>query len=390
MTVGPGSAPTPPRLRRPGRAGRAVLAVAIAAAVVLAGVGAYVYVQSEYAGTTLVVLTYPSLFGGDCGGTPAFSTVFGAFASAHGIRIDVECPPGNAYGWLERAGGAPAADLVIGLDEITAPQAAAAGLLVPYAPPSLANVSPALVDELAGGNAAVPYEYGYLAIDFSTTFNDSTHGAAARFSFPNVTANSTWARGLLVEDPETDITGEEFLVWQIEFYEHVLHRNWTGFWSAMPPGAPPLADSWGDAYDEFFDGEYPMVVSYSTDPACALDPACAPYAGSSSAFNATVSWWNGTAYGWKTIYGIGIENGSRHLALDEAFEQWFLSGTVQSEIPTNEWEYPANTTVALPSIYAAAIPPSSIVALNDETTPATVGASIGGWIAQWASLTGGA
>jgi thiamine transport system substrate-binding protein len=390
MTAGAGSTGATPRLRRPGRAGRVLVAVAAAAGLVLAGVGAYVYVQSESGGTTLVVLTYPSLFGGDCGGSPAFSSVFGTFASAHGVRIEVECPPGTAYSWLERADGAPAADLVIGLDEITAPQAEAAGLLVPYAPPSLANVSPSLVDELAGGDAAVPYEYGYLAIDYATGFNASTHGAVARFAFPNVTSNTTWARGLLVEDPETDITGEEFLVWQIEYYEDVLHRNWTGFWSALPPGTPPLADSWGDAYAEFFAGEYPMVVSYSTDPACALDPACAPYSGASSAFNASVSWWNGTAYGWKTIYGIGIENGSRHLALDEAFEQWFLSGAVQSQIPTNEWEYPANSTVPLPAIYAAAIPPSSIVALNDETTPAAVGESIGGWIADWASLTGGA
>jgi thiamine transport system substrate-binding protein len=391
MTVGSPPEPVrPPRLRRPGAAGRVLVSVAIAAGLVLAGVGTYVYVQNEFRGTTLVILTYASLFGGNCGGTPAFSTVFGTFASEHGVRIDVECPPGTAYAWLERAGNAPAADLVIGLDEITGPQAAAAGLLVPYAPPSLANVSPELVAELAPGGDAVPYEYGYLAVDYSSAFNASTDGAVAHLTFPDVTGNATWARGLLVEDPVTDITGEEFLVWQIEYYEHVLHENWTSFWTSMPPAAPPLADSWGDAYAEFFAGDAPMVVSYSTDPACALDPDCAPYSGASSAFNATVSWWNGTPYGWKTIYGLGIESGSRHLALDEAFEQWFLSGTVQSLIPTNEWEYPANATVGLPGIYAAAIPPGSIVALNNDTTPADVGASVGGWVSTWAALAGGA
>ena len=377
------------RLRRPGRGGTVVVAVALAAGLVLAGLGTFDYVQSEFGGTTLVVLTYPSLFGGACGGSPAFSTVFGEFASAHDVRFDVECPPGTAYSWLAAESGAPTADLVIGLDEITAPQAEAAGFLVPYAPPALANVSPALVTELSPDRAAVPYEYGYLAIDYNESFYRATSGAVVNFTFPELTQKS-WAPNLLLEDPQTDITGEEFLVWQIEYYEQLLHQNWTAFWTAMPSGDPPLSDSWGDAYAQFFyEGPEQMLVSYSTDPACGADPACAPYPGASSAFNATVSSWNGTEYGWKTIYGVGIVNGTRHLALDEAFENWLLSGTAQAEIPTNEWEYPANTSVALPGYFSAAVPPGSIVALNDGTTPAAVGASIAGWVATWFSLTSG-
>jgi len=370
-------------LRRPGRGGRVLLAVALAAGVTLAGLGTYDFVQGQFGGTTLVIYTYPSLFSGNCGGVPAFSSVFGAFASAHGIRIDVECPPGTAYAWLVDQSGAPAADLVIGLDEITAPEAEAAHLLVPYAPPGLANVSPALVAQLSPDEAAVPYEYGYLAIDYNETFYNATGGAVAHLTFPELLGNATWARSLLVEDPESDITGQEFLVWQIEYYEHLLHQDWTTFWTDMPGGAPPLSDSWSDAYGEFSVGASPMVVSYS------LDPAYAAFYGSPGSFNATVSWYNGTEYGWRTIYGMGIVAGSRHLALDEAFENWFLSGTVQAEIPTNEWEYPANRTVALPPVFDAAIPPGAIVALNNETTPAEVGASIAGWVQTWDDVTSG-
>ncbi len=372
-----------PRLRRPGATGRLLASIAIAAALVLAGLGTYDAVESEFGGVTLVVLTYSSLFDGDCGGSSAFSTVFGEFASAHGIRIDVECPPGTAYSWLLGEEGAPAADLVIGLDEITAPQAEAAGLLLPYAPPELANVSPALVDGLSPDHAAVPYEYGYLAVDYASSFANATADRIANLELPEIDANASWARGLLVEDPQLDITGQEFLVWQIEYYEHVLHENWTDFWTEMPANTLELSDSWSDAYTLFSEGETPMVVSYSTDPAYAA------YYGETGAFNSTVSWWNGTAYGWQTIYGVGIVNGSRHVALDEAFENWLLSGTVQSLIPTTEWEYPANTTVALPSVFAASIPPASIVALNADTTPSTVGASISGWVATWASITAG-
>jgi ABC-type thiamine transport system substrate-binding protein len=121
-------------------------------------------------------------------------------------------------------------------------------------------------------------------------------------------------------------------------------------------------------------------VSYSTDPAYAA------YYGQAGQYNSTVSWWNGTEYGWRTVYGIGIVSGSRHLSLDQEFENWFLSGTVQSQIPTNEWEYPANQTVALPAVFDAALDPSSIVPLNDATTPSAVAASIYGWVSTYQEL----
>ena len=383
MTSGPGAPVAPRRLRRPGRSGKVLVAVALSAGLVLAGLGTYDYVTSEFGGTTLVILTYPSLFNGACGGVAAFSTVFGTFASAHGIRIDVECPAGTLYSSLVNQTGAPVADLVIGLDEITAPEAEAAHLLVPYTPPGLANVSPSLVAGLSPDHGVAPYEYGYLAIDYNESFYNATGGAVASLSLPEVDTNATWAHNFLVEDPEVDITGEEFLALEVEYYTHVLHENWTTFWTGMPKGAPPVADSWYDASVLFGSAADGMYVSYSTDPAYAA------YFGEGGTFNSTGLWWNGSQYTWETIYGIGIVNGSRHLALDQAFENWFLSGTVQAEIPTNEWEYPANGTVPLPAVYADAIPPSSLVALNDETTPSQLAASIGGWVETWASLTGG-
>ena len=153
----------------------------------------------------------------------------------------------------------------------------------------------------------------------------------------------------------------------------------------MPNFAYKPAPSWDEAFEEFTTppGNPALVVSYSTDPAYAA------FSGDGGAFNATVSWWHGTEYGWKTIYGLGIVNGTRHLALAQAFERWFLTGAVQAEIPENEWEYPANETVALPPVFGAAVPPSAIVALNNDTTPAEVGAELPGWLATWESLTSG-
>ena len=383
-TPPPSTAPRPRRrLRGPGRSRRALLALGVAVAVAVAGLGVYAWATDRPA--TLVIYTYASLFGGaDCG-APAWSTVFGAFERAHDVSIEVECPSGTLASTLLAQQNAPGADLVIGLDELTGPEADAHHLLIPYAPPALANVSPALVQELSPDHAVVPYEWGYLGIDYNATFAAATDGAVAHASFPEFAQNASWARQLQIEDPSQDITGEEFLVWQILYYEDVLHQNWTSFWRATLPHLPPPAPDWGTAFDEFSSPGGPqMVVSYTTDPAYAAAN------GAAGAYNSTVSWANGTSYGWRTIYGIGIVNGSRHLALDRAFENWFLGGTVQQLIPETEWEYPANGTIPLPAVFAAAPNPATIVPLNTETTPAQVAAALPGWISTWLGLATGA
>lgn len=373
------------RLRRPGRVGRAIVAIVLALVAVVAAYGAYEYLAARPpAGeTTLVIYTYPSLLGGtDCDPTD-FATVFGTFEAAEHVQIDLECPAGTLLSTLVSQAGSSGADLVIGLDELTTPVAEADHLLVPYAPPNLANVSPALASELSPDDGAVPYEYGYLAIDYNSTFGASTGGAVERATFPDFTNNSTWARGLLTENPEFDITGEEFLVWEIAYYEDVLHQNWESFWqNVWAEGLPNPAPSWGTAFSEFSaaSGGPPMVVSYSTDPAYAAEY------GAAGQFNSTVSWWNGTEYGWRSIYGIGIVRGSPHLALDEAFENWFLGGTVQAQLPLNEWQYPANQTVPLPPVFSAAVNPTTITALNPEIPPSQIANDLPGWVAEWLAL----
>ena len=360
----------------------------VAIVVAVAGFGLYEYETNlAPAGeSTLVIYTYPSLLGGsDCDPT-VYTTVFGEFETSHHVRIELECPAGTLLSTLVSQRGSPGADLVIGLDEITTPVAEADHLLIPYAPPALGNVSPEIAAELSPDVGAVPYEYGYLAIDYNATFASSTGEAIARATFPDFTANSTWARGLLTENPEYDITGEEFLVWQIQYYETVLHENWESFWQDLwSEGLPNPAPDWGTAFGEFSapSGGPPMVVSYSTDPAYAAAN------GAAGQFNSTVSWWNGTEYAWRTIYGIGIVSGTQHLTLDQEFENWFLNGTVQSQIPETEWEYPANTTVPLPSVFSAAMNTSGIVPLNDGVTPTALVSDLPSWVSTWASLAPG-
>ena len=370
-------APVP---RRAGRGRRVVMAAAVALIVVLAGYGTYAYLASRPPpGTTvLTVYTYASLFGGaDCG-SPALTQALAPFEAAHHVTVELVCPSGTLVNALLAQANAPSADVVIGLDEVTTPQAEANHLLLPYTPSRLASVPADLAAELSADHAATPYEWGYLGIDYNASFAGATHGAVARSSFANFSSNASWASSLVAEDPTVDITGEEFLLWEIAFYQTVLHADWTSWWKAVAPYLH-LAPDWSTAYGEFTaaTGAAPMVVSYTTDPAAAGTPG---------AFNSTVSTWNGTAYGWRTVYGLGVVNGSAHVGLAEALVDWFLDGSVQAEIPTNEWEYPANATVSLPPVFAAAYNLSGVHPLNPAYPPAAIAGSLPGWLTTWQTI----
>jgi thiamine transport system substrate-binding protein len=369
--------------RLPGTSGRIVVAVALAVIVAVAGYGVYAYeIGANPSGEpTLVVYTYDSLFTGTNQTGAVDNAVFAAFETAHHVHIELVRLHGSLVATLLSEANAPNADLVVGLDEVTAPEAAAHHLLIPYTSPGLAHVPASLVGEIAPDHSVTPYEYGYLALDYNNTFSNATRGAVGNASFEAIAANSTWASNLMIEDPTIDITGEEFLLWQIEYATTVQHTNWTGFWKAVDSHVRTAPD-WSTAYTAFSTppNNPGMVVSYTTDP------ASQKYFGSPATFGATVAHSNGTSYGWKTIYGVGIVAGTRHLSLDQQFVDWFLSGTVQSEIPTNEWEYPANTTTPLPSEFGLAVPPSSITPLNDAVTPTEIAANLPSWLLEWQTL----
>lgn len=377
------SAPHRRRRRTPRLGQTLVLAVVVLAVVVAGYTTAGLWISRVQGPNTLVVYTYSSLLGG-CNGA-VLNGLLAQFDAQYHADVQVDCVSGTLVSTLLAQKNAPSADVVIGLDEVTAPQATANGLLIPYRPPALADVNASLTDALGPGDQAIPYEWGYLSIDYNASFLNATDGAVAHASFGNFSANSSWADQLMIEDPTVDITGEEFLLWEIAFEQSVAQANWQAFWQSVDPHIR-VAPDWSDAFAAFQSppNNPMMVVSYGTDPAYAA------YSGAPGSLNATLSWWNGTEYGWRTVYGLGILNGTRHLGLDQSFVNWFLSPSVQSAIPENEWEYPANDTIALPPEYAYAVDPTSVVALNADLPPATIVSDLPGWLDTWQSIANSA
>ena len=355
----------------------------VAALVLVAGFGTYYYFETTSNSCvsgphTLVVETYASFF--DSGPDPAAARagVFDSFEKATGSRVCVEYLTGDLATTLLTSGG-PRPDVVVGLDELTAPRLDAAGLLIPYAPPELAHVSPALVANLAPDHSAVPYEYGFIGLDYNVSYNGARGMPYSAGNYLEAVAgNRSLASQFLYEVPP-DITGEEFLAMQIAFSTEVLHQNWTNFWHTIGPVAPSTTD-WGTGFSEFSAGDYASFVSYTTDPAYDA------YFGPVGAINTSVLRYNGINYSWESIYGVGIVRGGvQNLTLAEQFENWLLSGAVQDAIPTNEWEYPANETAALPGAFNWSVPPTSITSLNSFESVNATAANLPGWILEWQS-----
>ncbi|EQD79431.1 ABC transporter periplasmic-binding protein [mine drainage metagenome] len=353
---------------------------------------AYGVVQYESlrapSGPTLTIWTYPSFFDSGLHPNRTLATIVGGFENLTGSTVVLEYPTGDLASALLSARPGTLPDVVLGLDEITAGQVEKAGLLFPYTPPNLVSVNATLAGALGPPGEVTPYEFGYLGLDYGRNFNNASgRPFGGGDFFTNLSAQPALASQFIYEDPVAgSIVGEEFLAWQVEFYTHVLHENWTGFWTGLlshcPSSCPVTAPDWTDAFNAFSSGQGQSLVSYTTDTAY---NAYFRYGG---AVNSTVAFVGGHAYGWETVYGAGILRSSPRIPLAERFVNWMLSGTVQSLVATNEWEYPANQTALadLPSVYSLALSPSEITPLDPYLPPLQASQEISQWILELVAL----
>ena len=342
---------------------------------------------------TLVVDVYPSFMGSGSDPAAARNAVFEAFANATGSHVVVNNISGEDVATaVSQASSCSRPDIVIGVDEVTTEALGTEGLLIPYSPPALSQVNATLIQDLSPQHYATPYEFGYLGLDYLTAFNNSTSGQLGRSDFfQALVQNSSLASNFSYENPTQSITGKEFLLWEYEFYTHVLHQNWTTFWSGAGPHLGTAFPDWTDGINAFGPSHdanltcvprcYPMFVSYSTDPAY--------YATYPPGFsmNTTFAWYNGHAYTWETIYGVGIVKApGENLTLAEKFVDWMLGPQVQSLVPLNEWEYPANGSIPVPSVYRTNPAPSDLVVLNGKTNPLSISQELTGLLLEWQNL----
>ena len=174
-------------------------------------------------------------------------------------------------------------------------------------------------------------------------------------------------QGLLVTtDPTTSSPGLAFLVATIAGTD-----GWQAYWKDLLDNGAKVAAGWSDAYYSDFtatgEGDYPLVVSYSSSP---------------SAEDGRTSSILGTCTEQVEYAGVLAEADNPDGA--KAFIDFLLSQDFQETLPTEMYMYPVRDDVELPEEWASYAELSENPITAD---PAEVTENRDTWLNEWTQLT---
>ena len=153
---------------------------------------------------------------------------------------------------VQLEGPATKADMIIGLDTATAPEARATGLFAPHGL-TLDNLA---LPEAWTDPDFVPFDYGYFAYVYD------------KEKMPNPPKNFEELIALpddikiVIQDPRSSTPGLGNVFWVQAAYGDRAPEIWQG----LKPHILTVTKGWSEAYNLFLSGEADMVLSYTTSP----------------------------------------------------------------------------------------------------------------------------
>ena len=309
-------------------------------------------------------------------GIPANEIQITRFSDANELVVRLEAEKSN-----------PIADVVIGIDNTLIHLIEdKASVLEPYTPTSISQIDENLIQNLDPENYLIPYDYGIISLYYQNhIINSSTNPELENLTLDGLLASNLLPM-LIVENPKYSSPGLGFLLWTIAVYgdpeinfDGLLESNWRNWWNASRDKIT-ITKSWGDAFNIFFtpEEEKPIMVSYGTSPAYSY----CQWADNST--SAVVTHEKNQQNAWLQIEGIGLVKDAPHKDKGKQFINWFLSSSLQSEIPEHQWMYPANREVILsPCFEESVIHPDEVFRLNDLLSPEILGHYLPDWKDQW-------
>ncbi|MGC8645200.1 MAG: hypothetical protein ACP5UO_02885 [Thermoplasmata archaeon] len=348
----------------------------VAGIVIIAAVLIYVeYPSIETVGTsTLTILTYPSFFQSGANPNETLAKIIGSFEKWYDVKVKIVNSSGDLYQQVLQSKG-KGYDIVIGLNNLDSYLAARSGLFYKFNVSNESYLNRTIFNFIEGDGYAVPYEYSALTTDFNYS-GKIPLGIIENLSFQDL-YNGSIAKQYIVENPTVSINGQDFLLGQIAFYQSVLKENWTLFWQKATDIT--ITQDWDSGFSLFESGSAQMFFSYEADPSYNL------YFNYSK-IGTTPFHYQGRSYAWIQVLSLGILNSSENKNLDLAFVNWFLGSQVQTQIPLNEWMYPANTEVHLPGVFSVNPQISSIIPLNSYLNISEAAQNLPTWLLEWKEI----
>ena len=297
----------------------------------------------------VVVYTYDS-FVSEWGPGPEIKEKFEA-ASGYTLTF-IDC--GDGVQVLSRAlleKDSVQADVILGLDNIIAPQALQSGILESYKPKDVEKIiSSDVALQLGQGWFLTPYDYSHFAMIY-----DTQSDVPCPKSLEDLT-DKVYEKKIILMDPRTSTPGLGFVAWTLA----VFGDNALDYWKSLKPNILTMAPGWSSGYGLFKQGEAPLVISYTTSPASHVeydntDRYIAPVFEEGHVMQ---------------VEGAGLLKGAPNKKGAQVFLDFLIGEEAQSVLPLTQWMNPVNKNVQLPESYkkAAPVPEKTLFVVPDAAT----------------------
>lgn len=340
---------------------RRMFAILLATAIALAAVSIGTAAQTR---TDVVLVTHDSF--------AISKDTKAAFEQASGLRLRI-LQTGDAGAALNRAlltAGHPEGDVFFGVDNNLLTRALAGEIFDPYTPPALAHVDRHY--DLDPSHRLVPVDHGDVCLVYDRAWF-ARHHLRQPFTFEDLISQH-YAKLTVVENPATSSPGLAFMLATIAHFKS-SNAAWA-YWSQIR--SVRVTNGWEEAYNTLFSGSsthkgsYPIVVSYSTDPAAEVYFAGKPLRQS------PVGVVRNTCFGQVEL--AGVLRGAHNPSGARALVDFLLSRRFQAGIPLTMFVYPVLEKTPLPPVFRRfSLPMSSPLTLS----PAAIGKNRDAWIRTW-------
>jgi thiamine transport system substrate-binding protein len=269
--------------------------------------------------------------------------------------------------------GNPEGDVFFGVDNNLLSRALASNLFEPYDPAALEHVDAAY--DLDHEHHVVPVDHSEVCLVYDRRWF-TKHRMPPPQSMGQLVKRE-YARLTVVENPATSTPGLAFMLATKARFPG--GNAWATYWSELRAGGVLVTDGWEEAYNERFSGsghgKYPIVVSYSTDPAAAVYFAGKPLTQSPVAIV------QDSCFG--QIEFAGILTGARNEEGARKLVDFMLSPRFQAGMPLTMFVLPTRTGVPLPDVFRRFLPR---IEHPLELSPATIGSNRDRWVKEWTQI----
>jgi thiamine transport system substrate-binding protein len=250
----------------------------------------------------------------------------------------------------------PKADVVMGLSLTNVGVAKKNNLIKAYKASNIENINNNYIDD---ENYATLFDYGGLAIiyDSETMLNPPK-------TFEDITKLKDV---LIIQDPRTSSTGQDFLLWTIALYGD----NWKEFWKKLTPAIKSITPGWSEAFGKLMAEEAPMMVSYASNEAYSYE------------------YYGGTKYltiipqegGYLQVEGTALVNKKNIKDMSKKFIDFTISKGLQKDIALNNWMLPA-LEVELPDSFQYYKTSNNYLSIDSEK----IDENLEVWLEEWEKI----